>query len=78
MPSFNKVSKLAFLSWQTVLNAISAVAHLNYQTIGELGIQTIAPEKNFPLSPWLGLGLGLVLGLGSNFPPGQLPRTVEL
>ena len=39
----------------------------------ENGIWTIAPEENFP---WLGLDFGLVLtlelGLGENFPHGQL------
>ena len=39
--------------------------------LGLGGNQTIAPEKN---DLWLGLGfgLGLVLGLGDNFPRGQL------
>ena len=39
--------------------------------VGEEGgsNQTIAPEEN---CPQLGLGFGLVLGLGDNFPRGQL------
>ena len=35
------------------------------------GVRTIAPEENCP-RVGLGFGLGLVLGLGGNFPRGQL------
>ena len=37
--------------------------------LGLQGNQTIALRK---IAPWLGFGLGLVLGDGGNFPRGQL------
>ena len=79
----SKSRNLVEVSYKKLRNSRKIAARLGLEFCSKLGLvlglwgnQTIAPEEKCPLLG-LGFAIGLVLGLGSNFPQVNFPRTVR-